>query len=106
MKIEVCSHGIRKWLKMLSFVSRLLISRVICPVRLLVIVGFLADLAWAPDTSGCLINWKVGSYTKNGVTQSNVEACYVYAAVTWLNVGLFWIMWITVIRILMFSMHN
>ena len=91
-------------LSLLDFNDKMVLS--FKPLTLLFVFMALIDLVSAPDTSGCLLSWKVASYTKNGVTQTNVEACYVYGAVTWLNVALFWIMWIAVIKILMSSMHS
>ena len=63
----------------------------------------------APDSSACLVNWKIADYVSvvNGVTthETNVDACYKYPALTWLNILLFYILWTRVIKVLLFATH-
>ena len=63
----------------------------------------------AADSSGCLISWKIANWTEvvNGVLtqETNVDACYKYPLVTWLNIVLFFVLWMKVITVTLFATH-
>ena len=70
---------------------------------------FLVPCVLASDAAACLINWKIARWTSivNGVetVEINVDACYKYPLLTWLNVIMFFVLWVQIIKILLFATH-
>ena len=76
--------------------------------RVRLFITYLLGAAFASDPSGCLINWSVQVTSIDGsgaeITTTS-QACYYYSIVLWLNIFLFFIMWTSLMQVLMYTTH-
>ncbi len=79
------------------------------PMSMLCVFLLLLRSVRAADPSGCLISWKIANWTEivNGVVtqETNVDACYKYPLLTWVNIILFFVLWMKVTTVLLFGTH-